>query len=74
VVREIWFGAAPGADHVVDITDVYPRKLAALQAHATQTTHMDLDGRLRAMLGRTAAAAGLADGRLAEVFSVVSTG
>jgi len=74
VVREIWFGAAPGADHVVDITDVYPRKLAALQAHATQTSHMDLDERLRAMLGRAATTAGLPEGRLAEVFSIVTTG
>jgi LmbE family N-acetylglucosaminyl deacetylase len=74
VVREIWFSSAPGADHIVDITDVYPRKLAALQAHATQTAHMDLDARLRAMMGRTATAAGLAEGRLAESFSIVTTG
>lgn len=74
VVREIWFAASPNPDYVVDITEVYPRKLAALQAHATQTGHMDLDERLRTMLGRTATVGGLPEGRLAEAFSIVSTG
>ena len=73
-VREMWFVSSPNPDHFVDITDVYPKKLAALRAHATQTRHMDLDTRLRQMLGRTATEAGLADGRLAESFSIVGTG
>jgi len=30
-VPEVWLMAAPGAGHVVDVTDVYDRKLAALQ-------------------------------------------
>jgi LmbE family N-acetylglucosaminyl deacetylase len=74
VVREMWFVASPNPDYVVDITDVYPRKLAALQAHATQTSHMDLDGRLRMMLGNTAKDGGLPEGRLGESFSIISTG
>ena len=73
-VREMWFVASPNPDHFVDITDVYPRKLAALQAHATQTSHMDLDARLRTMLGNTAKEGGLPDGRLAESFSIIRTG
>ena len=73
-VREVWFVASPNPDHFVDITDVYPRKLAALQAHATQTSHMDLDQRLRTMLGNTAREGGLPDGRLAESFSIIRTG
>jgi LmbE family N-acetylglucosaminyl deacetylase len=73
-VREMWFVASPNPDHFVDITDVYPRKLAALQAHATQTSHIDLDARLRMMLGNTAKEGGLPDGRLAESFSIVRTG
>jgi LmbE family N-acetylglucosaminyl deacetylase len=73
-VREMWFVSSPNPDYFVDITDVYPKKLAALQAHATQTRHMDLDARLRQMLGRTATEAGLAAGRLAESFSIVGTG
>ncbi|HZD99856.1 MAG TPA: PIG-L deacetylase family protein [Micromonosporaceae bacterium] len=73
-VREMWFVASPNPDHFVDITDVYPRKLAALQAHATQTSHIDLDERLRTMLGNTAKEGRLADGRLAESFSIIRTG
>jgi LmbE family N-acetylglucosaminyl deacetylase len=73
-VREIWFVASPNPDYFVDITDIYPRKLAALQAHATQTSHMDLDARLRTMLGNTAKEGGLPDGRLAESFSIIRTG
>jgi hypothetical protein len=52
---------------------VYPRKLAALRAHASQTTHMDLDARLRMMLGAMARAGGLPDGALAEAFTVLRT-
>ena len=73
-VREVWFVASPNPDHFVDITDVYPRKLAALQAHATQTSHMDLDARLRTLLGNAAREGGLPEGRLAESFSIIRTG
>jgi LmbE family N-acetylglucosaminyl deacetylase len=72
-VREMWFSGGPGPDHFVDITDAYPKKLAALRAHVTQTNHMDLDARLRQMLGATAKAAGLPEGQLAEGFSVITT-
>jgi LmbE family N-acetylglucosaminyl deacetylase len=73
VVRELWFSSGPDPDHPVDITDVYPRKLAALLAHVTQTGHMDLDARLRMMLGANAKAGGLPEGRLAEIFTVLAT-
>jgi len=73
VVREVWFNGGPNPDHFVDITDTYPRKLAALEAHSTQTSHMDLDARLRMMLGATAKLAGLPEGRLAESFSIIAT-
>jgi LmbE family N-acetylglucosaminyl deacetylase len=72
-VREVWFNGGPNPDYFVDITDTYPRKLAALEAHATQTSHMELDARLRMMLGATAKLAGLPEGRLAESFSVIAT-
>jgi LmbE family N-acetylglucosaminyl deacetylase len=73
VVREVWFTGSPNPDHVVDVTDVYPRKLAALQAHVTQTDHMDLDARLRMMLSAQARAGGLPEGRLAEMFTIIAT-
>ena len=74
-VPEVWVMAAGGAaDHYVDITDVFDRKLAALRAHVSQTAHMDdLEGMLRGWLGANAVSAGLADGRLAEGFRIIST-
>jgi LmbE family N-acetylglucosaminyl deacetylase len=74
-VREIWYTGGPAPDHLVDVTDTYPRKLAALRAHETQTAHLEsLDDLLRGRLGATARAAGWADGRLAEAFTIVATG
>jgi LmbE family N-acetylglucosaminyl deacetylase len=76
VVQEVWMMVAPPplVNHYVDVTDGFGRKLAALQAHASQTGHLaDLAGRMRGWLGATAAAGGLPDGRLAEAFHVVAT-
>lgn len=74
VVREVWYSGGPGPDHAVDVTDEYPRKIAALRAHVSQTAHMDLDGGwLRDRLVATAEAAGLPPGRLAEAFTVLRT-
>ena len=74
-VKEVWLMADPNADHFVDITDTFARKLEALHAHTSQTSHMeDLESMLRMWGGRTAQAAGLPEGRLAEMFRVVQTG
>ncbi|MEV0727902.1 PIG-L deacetylase family protein [Polymorphospora sp. NPDC050346] len=73
VVREVWYAGGPAPDHVVDITDMYPRKLAAMRAHATQTAHMDLETWLRDVLTTVAENAGLPAGRLAEAFTVLRT-
>jgi LmbE family N-acetylglucosaminyl deacetylase len=60
--------------HTVDITDVFDRKVAALRAHASQTSHMDdLEGMLRGWGSAIATRAGLGAGRLAEGFTVVPT-
>lgn len=73
-VDKVWvMGLEPNL--TVDITDVFDRKIAALQAHASQTGWMG--ARLPEMLTEWAkdrgAKGGLADGRLGESFRVVNT-
>ncbi|WP_432980156.1 PIG-L deacetylase family protein [Dactylosporangium sp. CA-233914] len=73
-VREIWYSGGPAPDHFVDITDVFPRKLAALRAHVSQTAHLDgFEEMLRERHGMVARAGGLPEGRLAEGYSVFHT-
>jgi LmbE family N-acetylglucosaminyl deacetylase len=72
-VREMWFQGGPDPDHAVDITDTFDRKLAALRAHATQTSHVDIALILRQRSEAAAAAAGLPSGRLVEAFTIIST-
>jgi LmbE family N-acetylglucosaminyl deacetylase len=73
-VPELWIMATERADRVVDATDQYDRKLAALRSHKSQVGDGEhLDGLLRSWMGGTALAAGLPDGRLAEAFHVVQT-
>jgi LmbE family N-acetylglucosaminyl deacetylase len=73
-VREVWIVAGPAGDHFVDITENFPRKLAALRAHQSQTGHMaDLEGRIRQMFQQVAARAGLPEGHAAEGFQVLDT-
>lgn len=72
-VPEVWVMAGPRPDRFVDVTDVFDRKMAALQAHESQTAHLDdLADRVGGWMTATAKAAGLPDGRLAEAFQVVS--
>ncbi len=72
-VREVWLMAHPKPAHVVDITDTFPRKVAALRAHASQTGHLtELEEFLRSWASQTAAAFGLGEDRLAEAFTIVS--
>ena len=72
-VGEIWLMAHPAPDHVVDITDTFARKVAALQAHASQTAHRgeELEAFLRRMTGLMAQRMGLPEGRLGEAFKVI---
>jgi LmbE family N-acetylglucosaminyl deacetylase len=73
-VTEAWLMADPSPDHYVTITEVFERKLAALHAHRSQTSHMDdLESMLRTWGERMAEMAGLAPGTLAEAFRVVTT-
>ena len=70
-VREVWVMGHHTLTHYVDITDTFPRKLAALVAHESQTAHLeDLETFVRGTAVRNASAAGLPEGRLAEGFFV----
>jgi LmbE family N-acetylglucosaminyl deacetylase len=72
-VRELWLMAGPQPNRAMDITDTFDRKVAALRRHESQITNeADLEARLRSWGTASAAAAGLAEGRLAELFRVVS--
>ena len=76
-VREAWLINSPGREpgHFVDITETFTRKVAAVQAHASQVQDPGtLAERLRERIARNTAAAGLPAGRLAEAFQVVVTG
>jgi LmbE family N-acetylglucosaminyl deacetylase len=73
-VREVWLPGGPTPGHYVDITGTFPRKIAALRAHVSQTGQMEgLEEFLRGRLARTAAQGGLPEGRLAEAFQVIDT-
>jgi LmbE family N-acetylglucosaminyl deacetylase len=71
-VREVWISGGPSAEHFVDITEVFDRKVAALRSHASQISETaDLEGMLRGFLSANAERGGLAEGRLAEAFQVI---
>jgi len=75
-VSEVWLSASPRADHAVDVTDVFDRKLAALRSHVTQVSHQpegQLEEFLTGWMRQTARTHALPEGRLAEVFQVVYT-
>ncbi len=72
-VPEVWVMAHPTLTHYIDITDAFPRKIAALRAHESQTAHMeDLEGFIRGWAARAGGLAGFEEGRLAEGFFIVS--
>lgn len=74
-VPEVWITSFNDrADHYVDVTDTFHRKIAALRAHASQTAHMtNLEERMRSWGTLQAKAAGLPDGRLAEGYLTLDT-
>ncbi|MGH3514278.1 MAG: PIG-L deacetylase family protein [Pseudonocardiaceae bacterium] len=74
-VPEVWITSFNDrADHYVDITDTFHRKIPALRAHASQTAHMtNLEERMRSWGTLQAKAAGLPDGRLAEGYLILDT-
>jgi LmbE family N-acetylglucosaminyl deacetylase len=73
-VAEIWMMAARHSDRAVDITDTFDRKIAALRRHRSQVGEGEwLDERIRTWVEGAGRAAGLGEGRLAELFQVVAT-
>jgi LmbE family N-acetylglucosaminyl deacetylase len=74
-VREVWINGPGAANYYVDVTETFPRKIAALQAHVSQVGGRDnLADLLRQRLAKAAEQGGLPDGHLAEVFRVIDTG
>lgn len=73
-VREVWLMGGPTPNHYIDVTETFDRKIAALQEHVSQVSHLeDLPAMLRTWHEPNAVAAGLSPGRLAEAFQVVPT-
>ena len=73
-VREVWMTGSPNPNHFVDITETFPKKIAALHAHVSQTAHnKELEKMVREWGERNAQAHGLAEGRIAEIFQVMNT-
>lgn len=75
-VDEVWIMAHPVMAHAVDITDTFGRKVAALQAHTSQTEHRgeQLEGFLRGWGAGVAEMFGLGQGRLGECFAIMDLG
>ena len=73
-VPELWVMTTERADRVVDATEFFDLKLAALRSHRSQVGDGEHLGELlRTWMSGTALAAGLPEGRLAEAFHVVDT-
>ncbi|MEV4243901.1 PIG-L deacetylase family protein [Streptosporangium canum] len=73
-VREVWLNGGQTPNHHIDITDTFERKISALRAHVSQTSHMEgFDDFLRSRFSQLAAEAGLGEGRYAEAFQRVPT-
>ena len=73
-VKEVWLYAHHSPDHWVDITQTFPKKIAALNAHVSQTAHnKELEKMVREWGERNAGVGGLPMGQIAEAFKIVNT-
>jgi LmbE family N-acetylglucosaminyl deacetylase len=71
-VSQLWIMGAPEVTHVVDVTDTFERKMAALRCHRSQIADAAaLETRVRGWLAEVARRAGLPEGRLAESYRAV---
>jgi len=68
-VTQLWLSAHPRRNRIVDVTDTFQQKLAALRCHRSQVGNGEgLEERIGEFLRRLAQEAGLPKGRLAEAF------
>jgi hypothetical protein len=68
-VNWLWMQGHVEPNHWIDTTEFFSRKVTALEAHASQTSHMEgLEDMLRSWGEMQAQAAGFELGRLAEAF------
>jgi len=72
-VQEVWVFAHPTVDRYVDVTDTLDAKIAALQAHESQTGSTDVATLIRGWTAATAAEGGLGPDRHAEAFLTCRT-
>jgi LmbE family N-acetylglucosaminyl deacetylase len=74
-VAEVWvMSSNERADHYVDTTAMFDRKMAALAAHVSQTGGaVGLEQRMREWGSMQARAGGLPDGRIAEGYLILDT-
>ncbi|MFC4010653.1 PIG-L deacetylase family protein [Nonomuraea purpurea] len=73
-VREVWLNGGMNPNHWVDVTEAMDRKLAALQSHVSQVSHVEgFADFVKSRFAAWAEEAGLGEGRYAEAFQVVPT-
>ncbi len=74
-VPQVWLFGDPAPDRAVDVTDDFDAKVAACNAHSSQTPMLDgsVADVLRGSLAETAREQGMPTGRLAEVYRVLLT-
>src|SRR5664279_5054358 len=74
VVSELWVMATERANRVVDATEQFDKKLAALRSHRSQVGDgAHIEDLIRPWMSGAAQSAGLPEGRFAEAFHVVGT-
>jgi LmbE family N-acetylglucosaminyl deacetylase len=72
-VPTVWVGGLD-PNLVVDITDTFSTKVAALRSHVSQVGHRDdLEETMQTWASANAQIGGLAEGRLGEIFRVINT-
>jgi LmbE family N-acetylglucosaminyl deacetylase len=72
IVHEVWLAASPTPTNYTDITETFPRKIAALRSHASQIADpAELEQRMLGAAREIAKRGGLPEGHLAEAFQVI---